>query len=75
MERLEAGALVQGGKQALRAGLVATVRRALSLPAVKQQARLLLDRLCLLGDGAMEAGRRRQRAEQLEAVSSRERNA
>ena len=62
-------------REAERAGLVAYVRRALSLTAVKQQARLLLDRLRLLGDGAVEAGKRRQRAEQLEAVSSRERNA
>ena len=49
-------------REAERAGLVAYVRRALSLTAVKQQARLLLDRLRLLGDGAVEAGRRRQRA-------------
>jgi len=45
---------------------VADVRRQLSFCAVKQQARLLLDRLSLIGDGANEAGRRRDWAAQLE---------
>ena len=42
---------------------------------VREQARLLLDRLRLLGDGAVEADRRRTRAEQLEAAAVRERQA
>ena len=45
---------------------MADVRRQLSFCAVKQQARLLLDRLSLIGDGANEAGRRRDWAAQLE---------
>ena len=36
------------------------IRRALSVVAVKAQARLLLDRLCWLGSGAVEAARRRR---------------
>ena len=51
------------------------VRRTLSVAAVREQAKLLLDRLRLLGDGAVEADRRRARAEQLEAAASRERRA
>ena len=62
-------------RAAEKAGLVAQVRRTLSLTCVRQQARLLLDRLRLLGDGAAEAGRRRARAEQLEAAALRERQA
>ena len=55
--------------------LVADVRRQLSLCSVKQQARLLLDRLCLIGDGATEAGRRRDWAAQLEVEAARRRKA
>ena len=62
-------------RAAEKAGLVAYVRRSLSITCVRQQARLLLDRLRLLGDGAAEAGRRRARAEQLEAAALRERQA
>ena len=41
---------------------VGFLRRRLSLAAVQGQARLLLDRLQLLGDGAREAAGRRDRA-------------
>ena len=57
------------------AALVADVRQQLSLCAVKQQARLLLDRLCLIGDGATEAGRRRDWAVQVEVVAAKRRQA
>ena len=57
------------------AGLVGYVRRRLSHCAVQQQARLLLDRLHLLGEGADRAAGRRGRAVQLEAASARERRA
>ena len=54
---------------------MAYVRRSLSVTAVREQARFLLDRLRLLGDGAAEADRRRARAEQLEVAAARERQA
>ena len=62
-------------RAAEKAGLVAYVRRSLSVTCVREQARMLLDQLQLLGDGAAEAGRRRARAEQLEAAAERERHA
>ena len=62
-------------REAEKASLVAYVRRALSVTVVREQARLLLDRLRLLGDGAVEADRRRTRADQLEAAALRERQA
>ena len=69
----------QGGlirsRAAEKAGLVSYVRRTLSLTCVREQSRLLLGRLRLLGDGAGEAARRRTRAEQLEAFAARERQA
>ena len=55
--------------------LVADVRRQLSFCAVQQQARLLLDRLCQIGDGATEAARRRDWAVQLERAAARRRQA
>ena len=55
--------------------LVADVRRQLSFCSVQQQARLLLDRLCQLGDGATEAARRRDWAVQLEVAATRRRQA
>ena len=58
-----------------KAGLVAYVRRSLSLACVREQAQLLLGRLRLLGDGAGEAARRRARAAQLEVEAARERQA
>ena len=60
-------------KEAELAGLVGYVRRRLSFTAAQQQAKLLLDRLQLLGDGASEAAGRRDRAQQLEAGAVRER--
>ena len=57
------------------ASLVGYVRRRLSITAVKQQAKLLLDRLQLLGDGAAAAAARRQRAVQLEQAAVREKRA
>ena len=62
-------------RAAEKAGLVAYARRTLSVTCVREQARMLLDQLQLLGDGAAEAGRRRARAEQLEAAAERERHA
>lgn len=58
-----------------KAGLVAYVRRSLSVTVVREQARFLLGRLRLLGDGTAEAARRRERAERLEAAAVRERRA
>ena len=57
------------------AQLVGHVRRKLSINAVQQTSRLLLDRLQLLGDGATEAAGRRDRAVVVEAVAARERRA
>ena len=54
---------------------MAYVRRSLSLVCVKEQAKLLLGRLRLLGDGAGEAARRRARATQLEVEAVKERQA
>ena len=54
-------------RSAEKAGLVAYVRRSLSLACVREQAQLLLGRLRLLGDGAGEAA--------LEVESARERQA
>ena len=62
-------------RDAEKAGLVAYIRRSLSVTAVRAQAKFLLDRLRLLGDGAAEADRRRARAVQLEATAFRERRA
>ena len=58
-----------------KAGLVGYLRRTLSFTAVRETARLLLDRLQLLGHGAAEAARRRDRVQQLEAAAYRERRA
>ena len=58
--------------EAEKAGLVGYLRRTLSFTAVRETARLLLDRLQLLGDGAAEAARRRDRVQQLEAAAYRE---
>ena len=60
-------------REAQLAGEVAFVRRRLSFTAVQQQARLLLDRLQLLGEGAGEAARRREWAEQANRAEARER--
>ena len=49
-------------KAAQMANKVGFLRRRLSFAAVQGQARLLLDRLQLLGDGAREAAGRRERA-------------
>ena len=57
------------------AGEVAFLRRRLSLTAVQSQARLLLDRLQLLGDGSREAGRRRDRAQEARRAETREKRA
>ena len=65
----------QRSRAAELSALVTDVRQQLSLCAVKQQARLLLDRLCILGDGATEAGRRRDWAVQVEVLAARRRQA
>ena len=62
-------------REAQLASLVGYVRRRLSITAVKQQTKLLLDRLQLLGDGAAAAAARPQRAVQLEQAAVRERRA
>ena len=54
---------------------VAYMRRKLSFTAVQSQARLLLDRLQLLGDGSNEAARRRDRAMETRRAEARERRA
>ena len=59
-------------REAQLASLVGYVRRRLSITAVKQQTKLLLDRLQLLGDGAAAAAARRQRAVQLEQATVRD---
>ena len=61
--------------KALIAGYVGYVRRSLSFTVVQQQARLVLARLQLLGDGATEAASRRERAVLAEATAARERRA
>ena len=55
------------------AALVSYVRRQLSITAVREQARMLLERLQLLGDGSADAARRRERAAAEEARAQRER--
>ena len=62
-------------REAELASLVGYLRRSLSFTAVQQQARLLLDRLQLLGDGASEAARRRDTAVHMERQAVRERRA
>ena len=62
-------------RAAEKAGFVAHVRHSLSVSVVREQARFLLNRLRLLGDGTAEAARRRERAERLEAAAVRERRA
>ena len=57
-------------REAKLAQHVGYIRRRLSFTAVQQQARLLLDRLGLLGDGLGEAARRRDWAVQLESPGS-----
>ena len=62
-------------REAQLAEEVAYLRRRPSFTAVQQQARLLLDRLQLLGEGAGEAFRRREWAEQARRADARERRA
>ena len=62
-------------REAQLASLVGYVRRQLSFTAVQQQARLLLDRLQLLGEGATEAARRREWAASLDRAALRDRRA
>ena len=50
-------------KEAQLSAEVAFLRRRLSMAAVREQARLLIDRPQLLGDGAGQAARRREFAE------------
>ena len=65
----------QVSRAALLASLVGDVRRQLSVRAVQQQARLLIDRLALVGDGIGAAAQRRDWAVELEAAASRRRRA
>ena len=69
------GGRQQRSRAAQLSALVSDVRRQLSICLVQQQARLLLDRLSLLGDGATEAARRRDWAVQLEVAAARRRQA
>ena len=65
----------QVSRAALLASLVGDVRRQLSLQAVQQQARLLIDKLALVGNGIGAAAQRRDWAVELEAAASRRRRA
>ena len=65
----------QVSRAALLASLVGDVRRQLSLRAVQQQARLLLDKLAVVGNGVGAAAQRRDWAVELEAAASRRRRA
>ena len=79
--RLEVDDLLAGrqGSQKSRAARLAQymgyVRRRLSFTAVQQQARLLLGRLGLIGEGGEEAAKRRDWAVRLEKSAARERRA
>ena len=79
--RLEIANLQPEGRQVVKSreaelsGLVSFVRRQLSFTAAQQQAKLLLDRLQLLGPGAAEAAARRDQAVRIEAGARRERQA
>ena len=57
------------------AALVSHARRQLSITAVREQAKLLLERLQILGEGTAEAARRRERAASAELTARRERQA
>ena len=63
------------GEEAELAMLKGQVRRSLSLVAVCSQARLLLDRLRGIGDGADVAARRRRWAEEEERRMVKQRRA
>merc|ERR1712192_109681 len=65
----------QVSRAALLSALVGDVRRQLSLQAVRQQARLLIDRIATVGNGTGAAAQRRDWAVELEAVASRRRRA
>ena len=79
--RLEVDDMVAGrrgapkSREAKLAQHVGYIRRRLCFTAVQQQARLLLDRLGLLGDGVGEAAKRRDWAVQLEKSAAKERRA
>ena len=62
-------------REAQLACVVGYIRRTLSFTAVQQQARLLLSRLQLLGDGTREAARRRTTVGLVERLAARERQA
>ena len=62
-------------RAALLASLVGDVRRQLSIHAVQQQARLLIDKLAMVGNGIGAAAQRRDWAVELEAAASRRRRA
>ena len=62
-------------KEAQLSAEVAFLRRRLSMAAVREQARLLIDRLQLLGDGAGQAARRREFAERSRRAEAQERRA
>ena len=77
MARLEIANLQPEHRQVVKSreaelsGLVSFVRRQLSFTAAQQQAKLLLDRLQLLGPGAAEAAARRDQAVRIEAGARR----
>ena len=86
VQRIAASRLLVAGMQPGRQGppksdaaqlaaLVSYVRRQLSVTAVREQARMLLERLQLLGDGSTDAARRRERAAAAEAKALKERQA
>ena len=65
----------QVSRAAMLSALVGDVRRQLSLQAVRQQARLLIDRMAMVDNGAGTAAQRRDWAVELEAAASRRRRA
>ena len=65
----------QVSRTAMLSALVGDVRRQLSLQAVRQQARLLIDRMATVGNGTGPAAQRRDWAVELEAAASRRRRA
>ena len=65
----------QVSRAALLSALVGDVRRQLSIQAVKQQARLLIDRIASVGNGTGAAAQRRDWAVELEAAAARRRRA
>ena len=65
----------QVSRAAMLAALVGDVRRQLSLQAVRQQARLLIDKVATLGNGGGAAAHRRDWAVEIETAAAKRRRA